>query len=88
MRRPALIIGMVILAAAATILVASHGSESVLGMHPEQFASLAQLGALLLVITSGFLFSARSGGGMLPAALLWGGLAAALVIGYQLFGGQ
>ena len=65
------------------VLIFSHDSQSVVGLEPDQLASLAISGSLLAVIVAGFWHQFRGNlGANLRAALIWGLLALALVAGY------
>jgi hypothetical protein len=83
MRRTYLLVGIGILATACLVLVLTHGSPTVAGLPPEQFARLAQGAALLLVLGSGLVYARGRPGSRLMAAAFWLALAVALVFGYE-----
>ena len=65
------------------VLIFSHDSQSVVGLEPDQLASLAISGSLLAVIAAGFWHQFRGNlGANVRAALIWGALALALVASY------
>lgn len=73
-------IGIFILVAAGLILVVTHDSGTVGALGSDQFADLARLGALALVIGAGATVVMRQRWrGALLAALAWGALALVLV---------
>jgi aspartyl protease family protein len=65
------------------VLVFSHDDRTVVGVEPDQLASLALSGTLLAVIVAGFWHQFRGNlGANVRAALIWGALGLALVAGY------
>ncbi|KQO69651.1 histidine kinase [Methylobacterium sp. Leaf87] len=76
-------LALVALGIVLAVLVFSHDNQSVVGLEPDQLASLAVSGSLLAVIVAGFWHQFRGNlGANLRAALIWGVLALALVAGY------
>lgn len=88
MRQPFLLAGIAILLTAMVVLVAFDDGGSLGGLDSDAFASVAQLGALALVIGAG-LFATRQGAMVrFRQAMIWLAVAFVLVVGYLAFNGQ
>lgn len=76
-------LGFAVIVAAMAILVVTQGDKDIAGLSPEQFASAASLGALLLVVSSGIVhrFRGQFAEGF-RALVVWGLIILACVAAY------
>ncbi|WP_181707844.1 hypothetical protein [Chthonobacter rhizosphaerae] len=88
MRQPFLLAGIAILITAMVVLVAFDDGGMVGGVASDDVASMAQLGALALVIGAG-LFATRQGALVrFRQAMVWLAIGFVLVVGYLAYNGQ
>lgn len=87
MRNPFLIAGLAILATATLVLVFFGDSGSIVGLAPDDFAQVAQLSAIALLVGSALLLSRHRINMRLWHAAAWLAVLVALMAGYQYVGG-
>ncbi len=77
--------GLAIIAIALTALLIWGEEPTIAGLAPDDFARLAQLSAILLLVGSSLVYFRTSARGHMRSALIWTAIAAVLVIGYLAF---
>ncbi|SON56036.1 hypothetical protein HDIA_2495 [Hartmannibacter diazotrophicus] len=85
MRNPVFLAGLAIIFGALTILLLFGDGGTIAGMSSDNFARLAQLTAILLLVSGGVVASRAGPRTHLKSALFWIAVCAALVVGYQMF---